>query len=83
MKQLKMSHTALVHFCHAVKVPLDKVGAFHRLDNSWLPLVVRGLQVFQDQRAMQVSLFQLRIDSRQPTKEVVSRIAWLVILREI
>ena len=46
-------------------------------------MVVRGLQVFQVQRAANVSLFQLRVDRREPAEEVVSRIAWLVVRREI
>ena len=48
-----------------------------------MTIVVRGLQVFQVQRAVNVSLFQLRVDRREPAQEVVSRIPWFVIWREI
>ena len=60
-----------------------KCAPFDRLDDGWLAMVVRGLQVFQVQRAVNVSLFQLRVDRREPAKEVVARIARLVIWREI
>jgi hypothetical protein len=46
-------------------------------------MVVRGLQVFQVQRAANVPLFQLRVDRREPAKVVVSGIAWLDVGREI
>ena len=56
---------------------------FDRLDDRWLTMVVRGLQVFQVQRAEHVLLFQLHVDRREPAKKVVSRIAGLVIGHEI
>ena len=83
VKQLKVPQTTFVHLFHSVQVPLNEVCPFDRLDDRWSTMVVRGLQVFQVQRAANVSLFQLRVDRREPAKEVVSRIAWLVILREI
>ena len=43
----------------------------------------RARQVFQVQRAANVSLFQLRVERRDPAKEVVSRIAGLDVWREI
>ena len=46
-------------------------------------MVVRGLQLFQVQRAVDVSLFQLRVHRREPTKIVVKRIARLGKWREI
>jgi hypothetical protein len=49
----------------------------------WLTMVARGLQVFQVQRSANAFLGQPRIDRREPAKEVVSRIACLVIWREI
>ena len=48
-----------------------------------MAMVVRGLQVFQVQRAANVPLFQLRVDRREPAKVVVSGIAWLDVGREI
>jgi hypothetical protein len=64
-------------------VPLDEMRPFDRLDDRWLTMVVRSLQVFQVQRAVNVSLFQLRVDRREPAKEAFPRIARLVIRREI
>ena len=83
VKQLKVPHTAFVHLFHPVQLPLDELCPFDRLDDRGLTMVVRGLQVFQVQRAANVSLFQLRVDRREPAKEVVSRIAGLVVWREI
>ena len=57
VKQLKVPHTAFVHLFHSVQVPLDKVCTFDCLDDRWLAMVVRGLQVFQVQRAVHMSLF--------------------------
>ena len=83
VKQLKVPHTAFVHLFHSVQVPLDELCPFDCLDDGWLTMVVRGLQVFQVQRAVNVSLFQLRVHRREPAKVVVSRITWLAIRREI
>jgi hypothetical protein len=80
---LKIPQTAFVHLFHSVQVPLDEVCPFDRLDDRWLAMVGRSLQAFQVQRAVNVSLFQLCVNCREPAKEVVSRIAWLVISREI
>ena len=64
VKQLKVTHTSLVHLFHSVRVSLNEVCSFDRLHDSWSTMVVRGLQVFQVERAVNVSLFQLRVDRR-------------------
>src|SRR5579863_8855935 len=46
-------------------------------------MVVRGLEVFLVERAAHVSLFQLRVNGRQPVKEVIPRVTWFVIWREV
>src|SRR5271168_3909000 len=83
VKQLQISHTAFVHFFDSVQVPLDELRSFDGLDDRWSTMVVRGLQVFQVQRAMQVSLFQLGVDGGEPAQVFVSRVAWLMTWREI
>ncbi len=59
VQQLKVPQTAFVHLFNPIKVPLDELCPFDRLDDRRLTMVVRGLQVFQVQRAANVSLFQL------------------------
>ena len=83
VKQLQVPYTAFVHLFHPVQAPLNELCPFDRLDDRWLTMAVRGLQVFQGQRALNVFHFQPRVDHREPAQEVVSRIAWLVIRREI
>ena len=83
VEQLKVPHTALVHFLHSVHMAFDELRPFYRLHNRRPAAAVRVLQIFQVQRAAHVSLFQLRVHCREPVEEVVSRIAGLVVGREI
>jgi len=83
VKQLKVPQSAFVHLLQSIQVPLNEHCSFNRLDNRWVPMVVRGPQVLQVQRAANVSLFQLRVDSRKPAKQVLSRIARFVVWGEI
>ena len=83
MQQLKMAQAALVDLFDAVEVALDEHGPFGALHDRRLPTVVRGSQVFEVQGAVRVALFQLCVDGGEPVKEVVSRIAGLVVLREV
>jgi hypothetical protein len=83
VKQLKVPDTSLVRLLHSVQAPLDELCPFDCLHDRWVTVVVRGLQILQAQGAVNVSLFQLRVDRREPAKEVISRIARLVIWRKI
>src|SRR5579871_2258124 len=78
VKQLQVPQSAFVHLPYPIQMSLNKVRPFYRLDDRRSPLAVRGLQVFQIQRAANVSLFQLRVDRGEPAQVVLSRIARLV-----
>ena len=78
-----MAQAALVDFFDAIEMTLDEHGSFGGLDDGWLPAIMRFLQVFEMQGAVHVALFQLRVAGGEPAKEVFSRIARLVVLREI
>src|SRR5579871_440374 len=83
VKQLQVPQSAFVHLPYPIQMSLNKMRPFYRLDDGRSSLTVRGLQVFQIQRAAYVSLFQLRVDRGEPAQVVLSRIARLLIGRKV
>jgi hypothetical protein len=83
VKQLQVTHAALVHLFNAFQMSLDELCPFDRLNDRGPAVLVRSLQVLECQRSMDVSFFQLRVHGREPAEKVVARVSGLAVWREI
>lgn len=82
VKQPKMPQTPPVAFFHSLKVALEKVAAFDRLDDRWQALLMRHADVVRSEGTLHAVTFQLPIHRRQPFEKAVVGIAGLVVSRK-
>jgi hypothetical protein len=74
--------SGVVNAISTLKVALEKVAAFDRLDDRWQALLMRHADVFRSEGTLHAVAFQLPIHRRQPFEKAVIGIAGLVVSRK-
>ena len=82
VKQPKVPQTPSIGFFHPLKMALKEMGAFDRLDDRWLAILMGGADVSRGEGTLHVVAFQLPIHRRQPFEKAVVGVAWLVVGRK-
>ena len=82
MKQPEVPQTPAVGFFHPFKMALKEMGAFDRLDDRWLVILMRGADVSRSEGTLHAVTFQLPIHRRQPFEKAVIGVALLVVCRK-
>jgi hypothetical protein len=82
VKEPKVPQTPSVSLFYPVKLALKEMGAFDRLDDRWLAILMCGADVSRGEGALQAVAFQLPIHRLQPFEKAVVGVALLVVGRK-
>jgi hypothetical protein len=82
VKQPKVPEATVIGFFDPLKMALQEVCAFDRLDDRWLAILMGSADVSRSQGALHAVALQHPIHRSQPFEKAVVRIAALVVGRK-
>lgn len=82
VKQPKEPQSVLICLFDSLHMALQEVGAFDRLDDGWLAVLMARAYVSRGKRTLHAVAFQLPVHGRQTFEEAVIGVARLVISRK-